>query len=158
MNLPNYTDYTLNQLRECERNIDRIRFSHRYDMITKEIALRKVAGEIESEPSFEEFFATGVPLWVGIGAWWRFFWRSTLVTGILAVLFYTSADYLWNGVGFSPWMLSVVKIVFMVVIVPVIGIAVMMQTLAKKYYGYRIYIREVDEETKADEGCPARTP
>lgn len=154
MNLPNYTDYTLNQLRDCEKNIDRVRFPHRYEMITKEISLRKVAGEIENDPSFEEFFATGVPTWVAIGAWWRYFWRSTIATGILIVLFSMFANFLWFAASLSPWMLPVVKIVFMVLIVPIIGIGVMMQTLAKRYYGYRIYIREVDETTKKDQGAP----
>ena len=155
MNLPNYTDYTLNQLRDCEKNIDKIRFPHRYEIITKEIALRKVAGEIETEPSFEEFFATGVPTWVGVGAWWRFFWRSTLVTGILIGLFFPFANYLWFTMSFAPWMLPVVKTVFTVAIIPIVGITAMMQTLAKRYHGYRIYIREVDESMKKDDGYPS---
>ena len=145
MNLPNYTDYTLNQLRECERNIDKSRFPHRYEMITKEIALRKVAGEIEADPSFEEFFATGVPLWVGIGAWWCFFWRSALCVGLLSGLLFTIADYVWSNAGLPPHILPLLKITFLSALIPIAGVAIMMQTLAKRYVGYRIYIREVDE-------------
>lgn len=157
MNLPNYTDYTLNQLHDCEKNIDRIRFSHRYEMITREIALRKVAGEIENDPSFEEFFATGVPMWVGIGAWWHFFWRATIATGILIVLFSAVADYLLISASISFWVLPVVKTAITVVVIPTVGITAMMQTLAKRYYGYRIYIRTVDEITKKDRGYPEKS-
>jgi hypothetical protein len=51
-------------------------------------------------------------------------------------------------------LLPLVKVAFVAVSIPIVGIAVMMQTLAKRYYGYRIYIREVDETTKKDQGYP----
>lgn len=143
MYTPNYADYTLEQLLECQQRVDGSKYPERKASIDREIVLRRDAGELDLNPAFEEFVASGVPLPVAAAVWWCFFWRFVVALALCVVLF---TIVIWGfTVVLSPssTTLTLCGLVYYGCSVPALGVFVMRQALAKKYQGYKIFLRNL---------------
>lgn len=141
MHEPDYTDYSLNQLHECYRTINRAKYPNRFNRLQKEIDLRTEAGEVESDPIVNTLAAVDVPISLALRAAWCFSWRLTVAVG----LYYFLVIKIVVGVWLMIWpnstqLLSAVLVILTLCYSLIVATLFMMQALAKRYQGYRIRV------------------
>lgn len=144
MNQPNYLDYTINELYDCERNINQEKFPDRYQIIKEEIKLRTERGELPSDKVINGIFSEDVPKLLSLKIWWSFLWRSTLISLILSLILWGITFLINKIVGYSFPILPIIVSIFNILCFPLIGVWAMSQALGKRYENMKIYFRRID--------------
>lgn len=142
---PNYTDYSLNQLNDCLHHINPNQYPERLERLQREIALRIEAGEVLTDPVFNEIAAIDIPLSIGFRAWWCFGWRFTLIGLLFWLLLQGFLKINTILQIFTPQSLIIIQAFYTAGAIVTAGTLVMMQVLAKRYQGYRIRVVPVSK-------------
>ena len=152
MHEPNYSDYSLAELRYCLAHLDSQKYPERLQQLQDEMALRREQGEALSDPLLNELLAEDVPASLAIRSLWCFAWRI-VVASICCLLLIKGCTWI-NSIlhALSPTVLNITLFILGTLFMTIAGTVIMSQVLAKRYRGYRIRIINTSTNPPSDEG------
>ena len=147
----NYEDrikrYSLSDLYEASRIIDKEKHPDRYQLLLKEIDERTQGGEIIPKINHHAFFASSVPWNVGVRVWWHFAWRMALIQLFLILPVNLVALSIGHKLNSNMKMINLLIFVFGIMLSCLFGIFVMKHTLAKEYSDFTIVIKKRSDDS-----------